>query len=30
MDMLGARDATATIAVEDIDRARRFYEGTLA
>lgn len=27
--MLGARDATATIAVKDIDRARRFYEGTL-
>jgi catechol 2,3-dioxygenase-like lactoylglutathione lyase family enzyme len=29
MDMLGARDATATIAVKDIERARRFYEGTL-
>jgi catechol 2,3-dioxygenase-like lactoylglutathione lyase family enzyme len=29
IDMLGARDATATIAVKDIDRARRFYEDTL-
>jgi catechol 2,3-dioxygenase-like lactoylglutathione lyase family enzyme len=27
--MLGSRDVTATIAVRDIDRARRFYEETL-
>ena len=27
--MLGSRDVTATIAVSDIDRARRFYEETL-
>lgn len=27
--MLGDRDAVATIAVKDLDAARRFYEGTL-
>ena len=27
--MLGKADATAMIAVKDIDRARKFYEGTL-
>jgi len=27
--MLGNRDATANLAVRDIDAARRFYEGTL-
>jgi catechol 2,3-dioxygenase-like lactoylglutathione lyase family enzyme len=27
--MLGNRDALANVAVKDLDRARRFYEGTL-
>ena len=27
--MLGAKDATATLAVSDLGRAREFYEGTL-
>ena len=27
--MLGNRDATANLAVKDLDRARKFYEGTL-
>src|SRR5262245_9928563 len=27
--MLGAHEATATVAVKDLDRARKFYEGTL-
>jgi catechol 2,3-dioxygenase-like lactoylglutathione lyase family enzyme len=27
--MLGAHEATATIAVKDLEKARRFYEGTL-
>jgi catechol 2,3-dioxygenase-like lactoylglutathione lyase family enzyme len=27
--MLGTHEATATIAVKDLDAARRFYEGTL-
>ena len=27
--MLGNRDAFANVAVKDLDRARRFYEGTL-
>jgi catechol 2,3-dioxygenase-like lactoylglutathione lyase family enzyme len=27
--MLGTHEATATIAVQDLDKARKFYEGTL-
>jgi catechol 2,3-dioxygenase-like lactoylglutathione lyase family enzyme len=27
--MLGDRDAVATVAVKDLERARKFYEGTL-
>jgi len=29
MDMLGNKDAAATIAVRNMDTARKFYEGTL-
>jgi len=28
-EMLGNREATANLAVKDIDKARKFYEGTL-
>jgi catechol 2,3-dioxygenase-like lactoylglutathione lyase family enzyme len=29
MSMLGSRDAIANIAVKDLERAKKFYEGTL-